>query len=505
MLRSAGLATLSFVIALALAAPPAFAAQPGAPRSVAAPEGELAGEAEGEPPGVSIEEDALASLQRATRQALAKAGPSMAALVRLPKGRRQAFGQDASEVDLDPQAFAAAVAIDDRGTLLTTYAAIGDPEQFDYFVVRDAAARLIPVQLLAADPWYDLATLRATGAWRPVEKSLDHDPQKGDYAIALCNPYGLARDGELTAAWTMIGGLRRRPATPSGVIPPSKTQTVHQFANLLYVDLKATPGVEGGALFDLQGRMVGLLTGMAASDGEGAGSLAIPCDEPFWAAVDALREGRRPEYGFLGVAPRALGSRGVSLEQVEDASPAKRAGLRPDDVVIAVDGVPIDVPQDLFREIGKRPARSEVELSVIRSSRFSAAEEPFEVSVRLSKRAVDTRRPQYATAPEPSWRGMTVDDLSALSLDSFHERKHLIGPRTCLAVATVEPDSPAWKAGLRPGALIERIDGVAVETPAEFYEIANARPGVVPLQELPLGEGPKTFRVAPPKEAPAAP
>jgi serine protease Do len=280
---------------------------------------------------------------------------------------------------------------------------------------------------------------------------------------------------------------------------------VHHFANLLYVDLKATPGMAGGALFDLEGRMIGLLTGMAAAEGEVAGGLAIPCDESFWAAVDALREGRRPEYGFLGVAPRGLGARGVALDAVEDASPAKRAGLRLDDVVVAVDGIPIDSQEDLFREIGKRPARSDVELSVVRSWRFSEADRPFEVSVRLSKKPMDTLRPQYGTAPIPSWRGLTVDDLSALSLDSFQERKHLIGPRTCLAVATVEPESPAWKAGLRPGALIERIDGVAVETPAEFYEIANQRSGVVPLQELPLDDAPKTFRVAPPEDAPEAP
>lgn len=506
MLRPASLATLSLFASAALVfSAPSMAAQPKVPFVERDSAVEPSGEAAEEPPIVTIEEEALESLQRATRQTLAKAGPSVAALVRLPKERRQVFGQDAAEADIDPQAFAAAVAIDDRGTLLTTYAAIGDPERFDYFVIRDAAARLVPVQLLAADPWYDLATLRASGDWRPVEKAAEHESQRGDFAIALCNPYGLARDGELTAAWTMIGGVRRRPAIPSGDLAPSKSPTVHHFANLLYVDLKATPGVAGGALFDLQGRMIGLLTGMAASDGEGAGGLAIPCDEPFWAAVEALREGRRPEYGFLGVAPRGLGARGVALDQVEDASPAKRAGLRIDDLVVAVDGVPVDSTQDLFREIGKRPARSDVELSVIRSSRFSAAQEPFEVTVRLSKKSMDTLRPQYGTAPIPSWRGLTVDDLSALSLASFRERMHLIGPRTCLAVATVEPESPAWKAGLRPGVLIERIDGVAVETPAEFYEIANQRPGVVPLQELPLDSSAKTFRVAPPEDAPAAP
>lgn len=509
MLRAARLATLSLVVAAStFSSTSAFAVQPNEPfvDGATAP----AGEAPDEPLAETIEDEALASLQRATRQALAKAGPSLAALVRLPKERRQVFGQDAAEVDLDPQAFAAAVAIDDRGTLLTTYEAIGDPERYDYFVIRDASARLIPVQLLAADPWYDLATLRASGDWTPVEKAVDHDPQRGDFAIALCNPYGLGRDGQLTAVWTMIGGVHRRPAAPSGDLAPSKTPTVHHFSNLLYVDLKATPGAEGGALFDLRGRMIGLLTGMAASEGVGAGGLAIPCDESFWAAVDALREGRRPEYGYLGVAPRALGAlvpgaRGVSLDMVEDASPAKRAGLRLDDVVVAVDGVPIDVPQDLFREIGKRPARSAVELSVIRSSRFSGADDPFSVAVRLSKKPMDKLRPQYGTAPIPSWRGLTVDDYSALSLDSFHERKHLIGPRTFLAVATVEPESPAWQAGLRPGVLIERIDGVAVETPAEFYEIANSRPGVVPLQQLPLDDSPKTFRVAPPQDPPVEP
>jgi len=115
---------------------------------------------------------------------------------------------------------------------------------------------------------------------------------------------------------------------------------------LVQTDAKLNLGTSGGALLNLKGEMVGLLTSQAQLAGyEQAAGYAIPVDDTFRRVVETLMEGREAEYGFLGVGPDnltkrelALGLRGMRIGTVRPGTPGDQAGLITGDVVVAVNG-----------------------------------------------------------------------------------------------------------------------------------------------------------------------
>jgi serine protease Do len=102
------------------------------------------------------------------------------------------------------------------------------------------------------------------------------------------------------------------------------------------------------------------------------------------------------------------------------------------------------------------------------------------VKVTLSKKRLTSARPAYSELPEPSWRGMQVEYATAAPL--FSEQSRDLDPAGCVGVIQVERDSPAWKAGMRPGDFVSHVGKDRVATPAQFYAAAGAIAGEVPLK-----------------------
>ena len=133
--------------------------------------------------------------------------------------------------------------------------------------------------------------------------------KKGQIVIALGNPYAIARDGQPSASWGIISNLQRQAPSPrDGTRPSDGRETLHHFGTLIQTDARLELGTSGGALVNLKGEMIGLTTSLAALSGyERPGGFAIPVDDDFRRALETLKTGRLPDYGFLGVAPRTLG------------------------------------------------------------------------------------------------------------------------------------------------------------------------------------------------------
>jgi S1-C subfamily serine protease len=125
------------------------------------------------------------------------------------------------------------------------------------------------------------------------------------------------------------------------------------------------------------------------------------------------------------------------------------------------------------------PAGSRAVLTVTRGRGGDLVGSTREVTVTLGKKYVSETRPAFArNAPQP-WRGMSVDYATALPMSQLHERAWDIDPAGCIAVVDVVPDSPAWKAGMRPWTFVSHVGSSRVETPQEFYAaVATANGGV---------------------------
>jgi S1-C subfamily serine protease len=209
-----------------------------------------------------------------------------------------------------------------------------------------ADGRELRAEVVGADPLSDLAVVRADGGdLRPAELGDADSLRVGQLVVAIGSPMGLA--GTVTAG--VVSALGRSLPTRSG----SAGRLVE---NVIQTDAALNPGNSGGALADGLGRVVGVNTAVA---GVGLG-LAVPINGATRKIVSALiGEGRvrRAYIGIVGgsrplpprVSSRIGRERGIEVVEVVEGSPAAEAGLRPEDLIVAVDGEPMADVGDLQR------------------------------------------------------------------------------------------------------------------------------------------------------------
>jgi S1-C subfamily serine protease len=209
-----------------------------------------------------------------------------------------------------------------------------------------ADGRELRFEVVGRDPLSDLAVIRASGAdLEPVSLGNADRLRVGQLVVAVGNPMGLA--GSVTAG--VVSALGRS-------FPTSDGRASRLVENVIQTDAALNPGNSGGALVDGRGRMVGVNTAVA---GIGLG-LAVPVNATTRRIIAALMREGRFRRAFVGIAggrrplpPRVVQvlnrTAGVEIVQVVDGSPAAKAGLRNEDLIIDVDGVPIEDAGDLQR------------------------------------------------------------------------------------------------------------------------------------------------------------
>ncbi|MHB0955243.1 MAG: trypsin-like peptidase domain-containing protein [Pirellulaceae bacterium] len=461
--------------------------------------------------------DAAAALQEVLVSAIERAGKSVVAIARVRKEERGArsaddmrnplqfeaspfgFSPDANPTSPDfvPNEFASGVVLDREGHILTNYHVLGNPEQNDYFVWAQrrpfqVASVEVPQEVKAGDPWTDLAVLKISASdLEPMPLGDASKLRKGMLVIALGNPYGIARDGEVSASWGIVSNLRRATApNPQNSALGAERSRLDQYGTLIQTDARLDLGTSGGALVNLQGEMIGLTTSLAATVGyEQAGGFAIPVDEAFHKAVETLRQGRLPAFGFLGVQPdhlpladRQAGRFGARVLRVIPGTPAAKAGLQPDDVITHVNHERVFDKNSLFRELSQLPADETVNVTFERREMPRQQPKTLTATAVLSKKYVASSQVPYAQVQDPPWRGMLVEYPSALPPQLSTQGLQAVDPEGCVAIAQVERDSPAWEAGLRRGEYISHVGTQRVSTPREFYAAVAQQPGKVRLQ-----------------------
>jgi S1-C subfamily serine protease len=215
-------------------------------------------------------------------------------------------------------------------------------------------------EIVGADPLSDLALLRlgeAPPAW--AELGAAERLRVGQLVVAIGNPYGFA--SSVTAG--VVSALGRSLPTAAGRIVDNVIQT----------DAALNPGNSGGALADGAARVVGINTAVA---GVGLG-LAVPVNDATQRIVAALMRDGRVRRAYLGIGggmrplpPRVaarVGRRlGVEIVDVVAGSPAALAGLRPEDLILSVDGRPIERVDDLQRLMVGEAIGQRVELELLR-------------------------------------------------------------------------------------------------------------------------------------------
>ena len=231
-------------------------------------------------------------------------------------------------------------------------------------VVLASGARL-PATIAARDQRFDLAVLRVERDGLPAARFQQEPPDVGELAIAMGNPAGFEQS--VTAG--IISGLHR--SIPSGGQTPA-------LVNLIQTDAAISPGNSGGALVDGEGAVIGInVAYLPPTQGAVALGFAIP-SETVVRVVEQLLEKGRVDYAVLGVrglipiTPQLaeqfrLGvDYGAGIEQIDPGSGAARAGIRPGDVIVSLDGKRIETVEDLFAELNERRPGERVSVTVVR-------------------------------------------------------------------------------------------------------------------------------------------
>jgi S1-C subfamily serine protease len=240
-----------------------------------------------------------------------------------------------------------AVAVTADGFLLTSAHVVAGT---DRGIATMVDGRELDIEIVGADALSDLAVLRARASdLSPATLGDASKLRVGQLVVAIGNPLGFA--GSVTAG--VVSALGRAIPTRAG----SATRLVE---NVIQTDAALHPGNSGGALADGAGRVVGINTAVVGPGfGQGLG-LAVPINDASRRIIAALMREGIVRRAFLGIAggPRPLPprvaeavgrQRGVEVVEVVAGSPAGRAGLRPEDLILEMDGEPVTGMDDVQR------------------------------------------------------------------------------------------------------------------------------------------------------------
>jgi S1-C subfamily serine protease len=229
-----------------------------------------------------------------------------------------------------------------------------------------ADGREFETELVGADPLSDLAVVRAEGRdLSPAKLGDAAELRVGQLVVAIGSPMGFA--GSVTAG--VVSALGRALPTASG----SAGRLVE---NVIQTDAALNPGNSGGALADSLGRVVGVNTAVA---GVGLG-LAVPINDSTRKIISSLiNEGRvrRAYIGIVGgsrplpprIASELGADQGIEVVEVVSGSPADRAGLRPEDLIVEIDGEPVSDVGALQRLMVAERIGAKLDVTVVREER----------------------------------------------------------------------------------------------------------------------------------------
>jgi serine protease Do len=276
--------------------------------------------------------DAFDAYSRTVSGVAEKLGPSVAHLTvsrRTRRGRR--MDGAGSGVAITPDGFMLSAAHVVAGSEARGRAAFPDGREFSF-------------QLVGADPLSDLAVLRAeAGDLPPAQLGDAENLRVGQLVVAIGSPNGLS--GSVTAG--VVSALGRS-------LPTRTRAATRLIENVIQTDAALNPGNSGGALADGLGRVVGINTAVA---GVGLG-LAVPINDATRRIVSELMGEGRVRRAYIGIVggsrplpPRLAAELGrdqaIEVVEVVEGSPAADAGLRPEDLIVEVDGVALSDVGDL--------------------------------------------------------------------------------------------------------------------------------------------------------------
>jgi serine protease Do len=318
----------------------------------------------------------------------------------------------------------------------------------------------LDAELVGADPLTDLAVVRIKekGAYPYVKFGSSKEIRKGDWVVALGNPFGLG--GTATAGILSADGRELGAGSP--------------YTDFLQIDAPINRGNSGGPTFDLLGNVIGVNSQILSPTGGSVGiGFAIPA-ELAKEVTDILIQNGRVSRGWLGVQigdltpefAEALGIediKGALIADVTTGSPAERAGLKRNDIILSVNGTKVTDSTSTTRLVARLIANTQNEFDILRDGK------PKSINVTIGERPADLSAVTPGNGGNRSDPG-TPSTIPGKLLPDFGVRlvpmdeptREALGLRvgdTGLAISEVVKDGIFEKAGFEPGIVILEANG----------------------------------------------
>jgi serine protease Do len=355
--------------------------------------------------------------------------------------------------------------LDKDGYVLTNRHVVEGADKINVTLSGDRnGSKRYEAKLVGKDARTDVALLKIEPkeALSPIELGDSEAVEVGEWVMAIGNPFGLGGNSVTVGVVSYKG---------RGLSLGVQGTTV----DMIQTDAAINPGNSGGPLLNTRGQVVGINT-MIITGGERQ-SAGVGFSVPINVAKEILpqlRDKGKVARGWLGIQIQPVSedmartfkmkeAKGALISQVTSGSPAEKAGLKVEDVVIAADGREIVDNGDLSRYVAGQPPGKTVKLDLLRDG------QPQAVSVTLGTFPDDPAESR-AEEEESNKLGMTLRDLTP----EMAERLDLPRGSRGVVVMDAEAGEAAEQAGLQRGDIIVSVNGAPVEGVASFNKLIDA-------------------------------
>ncbi|HEY0441900.1 MAG TPA: DegQ family serine endoprotease [Xanthobacteraceae bacterium] len=386
---------------------------------------------------------------------------------------RRFFGSPGAEREQVQRSLGSGVIVDAAGFVVTNNHVVEGATEVK---VALSDKRELDAEIVLKDQRTDLAVLRLKGAretFPAIELGNSDELQVGDLVLAIGNPFAVGQ----TVTQGIVSALAR---TQVGI-------SDYQF--FIQTDAAINPGNSGGALVDLGGRLVGVNTAIYSRSGGSQGiGFAIPVNMVRVVVASAKSGGSTVRRPWLGarVQPvtaeiaESLGLQrpvGALVAGVTSGSPAARAGLRPGDLIVAVDGQPVDDTDAFGFRFAIKPIGGSAQVGVMRAGK------EVKVAIPLEAAPENPPRDPVKVRGRSPLLGATLVNLSPAVADEMRLDGNLQG----VVVTDVDTGTPAQMLGLQPGDVLLELNGEKVtrtrdldkltQTPQRIWRVQISRGG----------------------------
>jgi serine protease Do len=346
--------------------------------------------------------------------------------------------------------------------------------------------RIMHAKLIGTDPLTDLAVIKIEGnnfPNAPWGNSTELRP--GQTVLAFGNPFGF----RFTVTRGIVSGLNR---------PNPFSQNRRSPGSFIQTDAAINPGNSGGPLVDARGEVIGINTFLVSSSNSFSGmGFAIPT-QIVRPTVEALIRDGKVHHGYMGIGISDVtpenakffhveNNEGAVVTQVEDGSPAAKAGLKVGDVITELDGQRVADASELQIEVGQKQPGTTIKLDVLRDGKKVNEAVTLE---EMGSRDHDGKESGDNAHGKPRW-GLGLTDMTP----ELREQLQASGEVHGAVVEQVEPGSAADNAGLQRGDVIVEVNRHPVQNANDVQKALSAVPKGQDALVLVWSSGGSTFRV----------